>query len=214
MLKTEPSHKFKNRPIGYLKNLFDNCNTIEELKRNIERLAVSWSSIDEKSRKFKGDAFEFFVELFFMFHPMDMQLGLTNYEPVPSQHDYGTDALATSIRTGELCAIQVKYRLDAKTSLFKNRDKLANLVQDAHQNWGVNESPPGDKDKYRFFVVTTSPGVKSHNFNVCCFGFNELRKKVNDNKCFWNHCRIVVENIEKNRKAKLRAKKQNQGETK
>ena len=214
MLKTVPVHSFSYRPIGYLKNLFDDCNTMDELMRNIERLAKSWSLNDEKRRKFKGDAFEFFVELFFMFHPNDSQLGLANYEPIPSKHDYGTDALATSIRTGERCAIQVKYRLDVKTSLFKNKDKLANLVQDAHQNWGVNEPTPDDKDKYRFFVVTTSPSVTSHNFNVCCFGISALRQKVDGNSCFWDRCRIVVEEIEKEREAKLEAKMQNQGGTK
>jgi hypothetical protein len=149
--------------------------------------------------KYKGDAFEFFVELFLTINATDNRVGVYNYKPIPPDEDNGADGTGTNM-SGNECVVQVKYRGNTEHLLTANEDHLSNLIV-AGSLLGVNFDMK-DKKNYRHFVFTTAKSLHFYTDEqmfkgkVKCFGYEEFRKMVDNNIPFWNKCREVVRELD------------------
>ena len=86
--------------------------TLREFENWINRMigpaGIQFKNEDDRN-KFKGDALEVLSELFFMAFKYDPKVGLTNYEPITVDEDYGSDATGFNANNVK-AAVQVKYR--------------------------------------------------------------------------------------------------------
>lgn len=79
------------------------------------------------SKKFKGDLFEIFAELFFKILGHTKPISVIDYSPEESIEDYGVDGFARS-KTNSPLTVQCKFRSKAD-SLLEERDIKQFLVQ-------------------------------------------------------------------------------------
>ena len=177
-----------------LTGLFNGVNLFSTLMRRIE----DQSKIDPiryDIDKYKGDAFEFFVELFLTINATDNRVFVYNYKPIPSHEDGGADGIGTNM-LGESSVVQVKFRGNIEHMLTANEDHLSNLIV-AGSLLGVNFDMKNKKN-YRHFVFTTAKSLHFYTDEqmfkgkVKCFGYEEFRKMVDNNIPFWNECRERV----------------------
>ena len=181
-----------------LSGLFNGVNLFSTLMRRIEEQSTI-DSIRYDIDKYKGDAFEFFVELFLTINATDNRVFVYNYKPIPPDEDNGADGTGTNM-FGNDCVVQVKYRGNTDHLLTANEDHLSNLIV-AGAHLGVSFDLKNQKN-FRHFVFTTA---KSLNFytdeqmfkgKVKCFGYEEFRKMVDNNIPFWNKCRELVRELD------------------
>ena len=177
-----------------LTGLFNGVNLFSTLMRRIE----DQSTIDPiryDIDKYKGDAFEFFVELFLTINSTDNRVGVYNYKPIPPDEDNGADGTGTNM-FGNDCVVQVKYRGNTEHLLTANEDHLSNLIV-AGAHLGVSFDLK-NKNNFRHFVFTTAKSLHFYTDEqmfkgkVKCFGYEEFRKMVDNNIPFWNECRERV----------------------
>lgn len=190
-------HNFKTKAHS-LPRLFENVNKMSQLMKNIEKE----SKIDPlryDSDKYRGDAFEFFVELFLALHPTDNRVGVYNYKP-NQENDNGVDGVGVNI-INEKCVVQVKYRSNILTELSSNKDCLGNLITDGMLSHNV----VADMDRpnnFRHFVFTTADGLNFYTDGqmfknkVKCFGYKDFRCLLDNNLIFWNKVREIVSTIQ------------------
>lgn len=180
-----------------LPRLFEGVDKMSQLMRRIEKEAVL-HTLRYKADNYKGDAFEFFVELFLALHPTDNRIGVYNYKPI-QENDNGVDGVGVNI-LNEKCVVQVKYRTNVKIELSSNRDSLGNLIVDGKLSHGVDPDMDNPKN-FRHFVFTTATGLNFYTdqemfkSKVRCFGYNEFRSLLDNNIIFWNKAREVINNI-------------------
>lgn len=180
-----------------LPRLFEGVDKMSQLMRRIEREAVL-DTLRYKADNYKGDAFEFFVELFLALHPTDNRIGVYNYKPI-QENDNGVDGVGVNI-LNEKCVVQVKYRTNVKIELSSNRDSLGNLIVDGKLSHGVDPDMDNPKN-FRHFVFTTATGLNFYTdqemfkSKVRCFGYNDFRSLLDNNIIFWNKAREVINNI-------------------
>lgn len=177
--------------------LFDKTNKISTFMTKLEKQSL----IDPTrydSNKYKGDGFEFLVEILLKSHAYDNRLGITNYDPVESD-DNGVDGVGVNL-SGEKSVIQVKYRSNNKSVLTANKDHLSNMISDGMIKHKVviaenNEMCP------RHYVITTANGLHHYTDNenfkgfVHCIGHDQLRSMLDNNLSFWNLCREISKSI-------------------
>ena len=180
-----------------LVSLFDKTNKITTFMNKLEKQSL----IDPDrydSNKYKGDGFEFLVEILLKSHAYDNRLGITNYEPVQSD-DNGVDGVGVNL-SGEKCVVQVKYRSNSRTVLTANTDHLSNMISDGMIKHKVviaddNTHVP------RHYVITTATGLHHYTDNenfkgfVHCIGFDHLKALLDNNLSFWNLCRETAKEI-------------------
>ena len=178
--------------------LFNKTNKVSTFMGKLEKQSL----IDPDrydSNKYKGDGFEFLVEILLKSHAYDNRLGITNYEPVQSD-DNGVDGVGVNL-SGEKCVVQVKYRSNSKTVLTANTDHLSNMISDGMIKHRVVIAEDNTKIP-RHYVVTTATGLHHYTDNenfkgfVHCIGFEQLRVLLDNNLSFWNLCREIVKEIE------------------
>lgn len=178
--------------------LFNKTNKVSTFMGKLEKQSL----IDPDrydSNKYKGDGFEFLVEILLKSHAYDNRLGITNYEPVQSD-DNGVDGVGVNL-SGEKCVVQVKYRSNSKTVLTANTDHLSNMISDGMIKHRVVIAEDNTKIP-RHYVVTTATGLHHYTDNenfkgfVHCIGFEHLRALLDNNLSFWNLCREIVKEIE------------------
>lgn len=89
----------------------ENGFTFRQWNNEVLRLANSreLNFDDDTKNKFKGDMLEVFSEIFFKQFESDESLGITEYQPIEINDDYGVDARGINVN-GKQSAIQVKYR--------------------------------------------------------------------------------------------------------
>ena len=200
MFKTQPQHNFQYKSSKYLNGTFDNCYKMKDFMKNIDKMAKEWVKEGYDPDKFKGDAFEFFVELLLMFHPNDSRMGIYDYEPNDPENDNGVDGFGRNFK-GERAAIQIKYRSKTDKTLSGNKDSLNNLITNAMVHEFNIVMDPKDHKNYRHFIFTTADGLHWYTNNevfknrVKCFGLRDLRKIVDNNKPFWDSCREIIQQI-------------------
>ena len=153
--------------------------------------------------KYKGDGFEFLIEILLKSHAYDNRLGITDYEPV-QMDDNGVDGVGLNL-VGEKCVVQIKYRSNKNTVLTANTDSLSNMISDGMIKHKV--VIPEDNTKCpRHYVITTATGLHHYTDNenfkgfVHCIGYDQLRSMLDNNLSFWNLCRKMVEDIENSKK--------------
>jgi hypothetical protein len=186
--------------------LFDKTNKISTFMNKLEKQSFI-DPLRYDSNKYKGDGFEFLVEIFLKSHAYDNRLGITNYEPIQTD-DNGVDGVGVNL-TNEKCVIQVKYRSNNKSVLTATEDKLSNMISDGMFQHGVSATPDKlkmiaeKKSAPLHYVITTASGLHhytdSENFKgyVHCVGYDHLRSMLDDNLSFWNLCREIACDIQK-----------------
>lgn len=185
-------HNFKTKAHS-LPRLFEGVTEMSQLIRKIE----TESQIDPlryDPDKYKGDAFEFFVELFLALHPTDNRVGVYNYKP-NQINDNGVDGIGQNIKN-EKCVVQIKYRSDVKVELTSNEDRLGNLSNDAQFHGVIFDM--SDSKNFRHFVFTTANGLHNYTKNeffrgkVKCFSYNDFRSMLDNNLIFWDKVREII----------------------
>jgi hypothetical protein len=186
--------------------LFDKTNKISTFMNKLEKQSFI-DPLRYDSNKYKGDGFEFLVEIFLKSHAYDNRIGITNYEPIQTD-DNGVDGVGVNL-TNEKCVIQVKYRSNNKSVLTATEDKLSNMISDGMFQHGVSATPDKlimiteKKSAPLHYVITTASGLHhytdSENFKgyVHCIGYDHLRAMLDDNLSFWNLCREIACEIQK-----------------
>lgn len=181
--------------------LFDKTNKISTFMNRLEKQSLI-DPIRYDSNKYKGDGFEFLVEILLKSHAYDNRLGITSYEPVQLD-DNGVDGVGFNL-AAEKCVVQVKYRSNIKTVLTANEDHLSNMISDGMIKHKVVIADDNTKIP-RHYVITTATGLHHYTDNenfkgfVHCIGFEQLRAMLDNNLSFWNLCRDIVKEIEKSK---------------
>ncbi|NBP56632.1 hypothetical protein EBU71_08895 [bacterium] len=187
-----------------LKGLFRGTNKLSTFMTKLEKQSTL-DPLRYDPQKYKGDGFEFWVEILLNSHAYDNRLGITNYQPVQSG-DNGVDGVGINL-TGEKCVVQVKYRSNKNSVLSSNQDKLSNMISDGMFSHGVHLTPENaslisqNKLAPIYYVITTANGLHhytdSENFKgqVHCIGYDQLRTLVDGNLSFWNLCRKISDEI-------------------
>jgi len=181
-----------------LTGLFNGVNLFSTLMRRIEEQSTI-DPIRYDIDKYKGDAFEFFVELFLTINATDNRVFVYNYKPIPPDEDNGADGTGTNM-FGNECVVQVKYRGNTDHLLTANEDHLMNLIG-AGSLLGINYDMK-DKKNIKHFVFTTAKSLHFYTDEqmfkgkVKCFGYEEFRKMVDNNIPFWNKCREIVRELD------------------
>lgn len=120
MLKTAGHVKKYYKPCCLLyeefKNRQGNNVTLKEFMKFVEKEAIGIED-DDQRMTFKGDMLEILSEIFFKAFSNSPQVGLTNYEPIPLEKDYGVDGFGINA-AGKKCAVQIKYRSNPEDSVL------------------------------------------------------------------------------------------------
>ena len=197
----EINHGFPLRAHN-ITGLFEGVNTLSGFMNKLQRQ----SDIDPlryDPDKYKGDGFEFLVEILVKSHAYDNRLGITEYEPVQSD-DNGVDGVGVNL-IGEKCVVQVKYRSNTTSRLTANKDHLSNMISDGMIKHKVVVSDD-NKSCPRHYVITTAEGLHHYTDNenfkgfVHCIGKAQLRVMLDNNMSFWNLCRKIAATFVKTEK--------------
>jgi hypothetical protein len=188
-----------------LVGLFDKTNKISAFMSKLEKQSLI-DPLRYDSNKYKGDGFEFLVEILLKSHSCDNRLGISKYSPIQSD-DNGVDGIGLNL-SGEKCVVQVKYRSNSKSVLTANEDKLSNMISDGMFQHGVSATPEKlkmiseKKTAPLHYVITTATGLHHYTDNenfkgfVHCIGYDQLRSMLDGNISFWNLCREIAKEIE------------------
>ena len=196
-------HQFQTKAHD-LPGLFQDVQLMSTLMKNIEKQAVLDPTHYEPN-DYRGDAFEFFVELFLSLHSADNRVGVYDYVPIKRHEDRGADGRGINIRK-EKCVVQIKYRNNTSSMLSANEDHLSNLMT-AGMLLGVSFDMEDPKN-FRHFVFTTAKSLHFYTDEqmfegkVKCFGIENFRSMVDNNLVFWDKCREIVQHIISTEKAK------------
>lgn len=180
-----------------LKALFEKTNKISTFMNKLEKQSLI-DPVRYDSNKYKGDGFEFLVEILLKSHAYDNRLGITDYEPVESD-DNGVDGVGINL-VGQKCVIQVKYRSNNNSLLTSNKDHLSNMISDGMIKHKVVIDDDNSKCP-RHYVITTANGLHHYTDNenfkgfVHCIGYDQLRSMLDNNLSFWNLCRNISQEI-------------------
>ena len=192
-MKAELQHNFKTK-CKSLPELFEGVNKMSQLMYKIEKLSKK-DPLNYDPDKYKGDAFEFFIELFLMVHPCDNRVGVHNYKPT-QENDNGVDGIGVNIRD-EKCVVQIKYRSNPKEPLTANKDHLSNMFVDGQLTYNVVADITNPKN-YKHFIFTTASGLHYYTETemfknkVRCFSFKHFKSMLDNNKVFWDSAREIV----------------------
>lgn len=190
-------HNFQTKAHS-LPRLFEGVNKMSQLMRKIEQESII-DPLRYDPDKYKGDAFEFFVELLLSLHPVDNRVGVYNYKP-KQENDNGVDGTGINIK-GDNSVVQIKYRSNTQTELSSNKDSLSNLITDGMLSHNVVADMNNPKN-FRHFVFTTADGLNFYTdkemfkSKVKCFGYKDFRSMLDNNTVFWNKVREIVDIIE------------------
>ena len=195
-MKTTLEHNFKTQAHD-LKALFNGVTKFATFCRRLEEQSLLDPDRYDPD-KYKGDGFEFFVELFLMLHANDNRVGVYDYSPT-QENDNGVDGVGVNILR-EKCVVQVKYRSNNQIDLTANHDHLSNMISDGmlvHQVIADNDNAKN----YRHFVFTTANGLHFYTdqemfkSKVKCFGYKDFRSMLDYNMVFWNNALELIENL-------------------
>ena len=184
--------------------IFKDGGTIREFINAVERMAKKKSksfkgtqdNIDNQINTYKGDFLEVLSELFFDTFSMDEAIGLTNYEPIPIEQDYGVDAIGFN-PVGDKVAVQVKYRANV-LDVIEYSD-IAKTYTSACEDLMMDLSKPNT-----IYLFTTSKGanyVTEQRFQrrkqLLVINREIIKTKIDNNIPFWkNAYQRIIESIE------------------
>lgn len=187
MLKCTMIHSYP-REYFDLYQLAENGFTFRQWNNEVLRIANSRElNLDEDARnKFKGDMLEVFSEIFFYQFQTDEALGITEYQPIEINDDYGVDARGINVN-GKQTAIQVKYRSnpDDKISYADIARTFTSAVLQLHMKDVI------DNDR-TVFLFTNAGGVTGAFDTVMqkktvIITRGVISTKVDNNVTFWKN---------------------------
>lgn len=191
-LTVEKVIKYKNDII----DIFVFAKTIDDFVKKTEELSIKYIDNEDTLNSFKGDTFEIFSELFFMTFHADPEVGLTNYEPIPLNEDYGVDAIATNV-VGNNVVVQCKYKSNPMELIdYASICRTYSAGIEKHTvelNKSINNT---------IFIITTGAGVTEPCHNVFKNKLRVINKqilssKIDNNQIFWKNCaEILISSIE------------------
>lgn len=189
------THSFKANE--HIIELFKNVDTFKKFKYRIEALGNKMDVILRDD--FKGDAFEFFVEILLKSDHMGTITSINGnkYEVIHRDSDLGCDGYAENLN-GETCAIQIKFRSNSSETLHNEKDKLSSMIVEGLKR-GITYG--FDKKYRRHFIITTAKDIynktKELKFGglVKCINYTTLCNHLDKNPIFWDNCRILVQEL-------------------
>jgi hypothetical protein len=187
-----------------LVGLFNKVNKLSTFMSRLEKQSLI-DPLRYDTNKYKGDGFEFLVEIILKSHAYDNRLGITDYTPVQSD-DNGVDGVGINL-VGEKSVVQVKYRSNKKQVLSANIDHLSNMISDGMIKHKVVIAEDNSKCP-RHYVITTATGLHHYTDNenfkgfVHCIGHDQLRVMLDNNLSFWNLCREISKEINESKSKK------------
>jgi hypothetical protein len=149
------------------------------------------SRTDEDWRRFRGDYFEVFAEMFYNIFFADPRYGLTEYTPIESSKDYGIDAVAKDT-AGKRCVVQVKYRSNPLDPIVME-DVAKTIAQGATSGMYDATQPRS------VIVFTTSNKLsvevdRAYPGKVDFVSRDIIASIVFNNKVFWESCSKIIKN--------------------
>lgn len=155
--------------------------TLSEFMGGIEKQASSLPSEDD-SLILKGDMLEILAELFFKSFENDPKVGLSNYEPVALEEDYGVDGIGVNAN-GNKVPVQIKYRSNP-TDLVLYAE-IARTYASAMVQMKIPCEGPNS-----LYVFTTANAVTvscNHVFGnmLRVINGNTIRQFIDNNVSFW-----------------------------
>lgn len=189
-------HKFQYQANQDLEGLFEGVDKFSTLIRQISQFSTR-NPLKYDPDKYKGDAFEYFVEMFLNAFKYDNRVGISNYTPV-QEDDNGVDGVGFNYN-GDKSVVQVKYRSDSTNMLNNTNDHIGNLI-----SWGILKHKVAPIEKLtempKHYVFTSAKGLHWYTDGrflintVKCFGYNEFKSLLDGNIAFWDYCRDIVKN--------------------
>ena len=163
--------------------------SMSRLINNIEQCSLNLHD-GYSIEKFKGDAFEFFINECLHLHDVSNIFGVHDYKMINSTDDMGADGIGINQSLNE-CLVQVKYRRP-NTYLNYNIDKLNNMFN-VGDELGIHSDKIGDGTNFKFFIFTTAGGLDfrtEENFNgkrkrVRVFSYDNFHTTLQENGPFW-----------------------------
>jgi hypothetical protein len=163
------SHPFKDKipdvdALFNVKNGQPTVKTIDAFCNRVLDLAKEHFPLDQKDAdKFKGDAFEIFVEFLIKNGEGDNRIGIENYQLVDADADYGVDGYGT-MKDGKTmkshpATVQVKFRT-GDYILTADKDHLTNFLSLSLIKFGVRP-----QDTNNMLLVTTGLKVDERVMN-------------------------------------------------
>lgn len=154
--------------------------TLNELKKLINKK----SKADSDPDKCKGDLFEIVSGMFFNLYQNDPTIGLTNYDCIEPEDDYGVDAIGVNVNNNQV-AIQVKYRNDPKHLITYSDIAKTYTYGSLHHHLDLNQ--PNS-----IYLFTTALGINIHCEKV--FGniirvinYKIIERFIDGNYTFWRN---------------------------
>lgn len=197
-MNTTFKHSFQFKANQDLVKLFEGVNKFSTLVKNIEKLSTKNPDRYDPN-DYKGDAFEFFVEVFLKAFQFDNRITLREYEPNMGM-DNGVDGFGLNW-LGEKSAVQIKYRSNTSHLLTHTEDGIGNLIHDGlHEGIMYGNEKKGER---RHYIFTTAKGLhyytENENFRnkVECFGYEHFKFVLDKNDQFWNWCRSIAKELTK-----------------
>jgi hypothetical protein len=182
-----------NKDPQLFNNLFKNVGTISTLSNRINKLSKDFKKhnyLDEE--KMKGDLFEIFTEAFFKVLSADNRIAVYNYQPAPTNDDYGVDGFGIGNDDKPL-TVQSKFRSDVTIELLEK-----DIKQFAFQsivNYDVDKNTSTN-----MIVFTNAKGLhwvtESRVFEgrIRCIGYEQIKSIINGNTVFWKECQDIIDN--------------------
>lgn len=180
------------KTVGHVKKHYKTCCIIfEDLKGGgtlddyMKAVEAQVSSIKDPEEQLvlKGDMLEILAEIFFKAFANDPRIGLTGYEPVPLEEDYGVDGFGTNA-AGSKVPVQIKWRSNPTDSVLYA--EMARTYTSAMVQLNIEVKGPDS-----LYVFTTANDV-----TVACktvfkdmlrvINGNIIRDQIDNNVSFWN----------------------------
>lgn len=180
-----------------LEKLFHNVKTLKQFMKNLETQS-KLNPLNYDPDKYKGDGFEFFIELLLKLHPTYKNIGVFKYKPI-QEDDNGVDGVGIN-NLLEKAVVQIKYRSNTNYFLKANEDHLSNFTNEAYMKFDVAPDKKDDKN-YRHFIFTTAKGLHHHtNDNVFkgkvkCFNYTDIKLLIDNNLIFWEKVNSIIKKI-------------------
>lgn len=182
MLKTSGHVKKHYKTCCIVFEDFKDGGTLDDYMKAVEAQASSIKDPDEQL-VLKGDMLEILAEIFFKAFANDPRVGLTGYEPIPLEEDYGVNGFGVNA-AGHKVPVQIKWRSNP-TDLVLYAE-MARTYASAMVQLNI---PVEGRDS--LYVFTTANDV-----TVACktvfkdmlrvIDGNIIRDQIDNNVSFWN----------------------------
>ncbi len=189
MLKCTMIHSYPNEYFE-LYTLAKDGFTFRQWNNEVIRLSNRIDDEDTRN-KFKGDMLEVFAEIFFGQFQSDEAIGITEYNPVDINDDFGVDATGKNVN-GHHSAIQVKFRSNP-TELISYAD-IARTYTSALMQLHMTDVYEHDHTVYLFTNAggITGAFIKVMQNKCVILTKNEINTKVDNNIIFWDNAYRMI----------------------